>query len=108
MRPLEGMRVIDLTHVLAGPFSTHQLCMLGAEVIKIERPGQGDQTRGLALQPRHARSEPRVHVVLERFHPQRDRRRTRSAAPAHPQKPAYALPYGLHELLKTVIKEFYS
>jgi len=51
MRPLEGMRVIDLTHVLAGPFATHQLCMLGADVIKVERPGQGDQTRGLALQP---------------------------------------------------------
>jgi crotonobetainyl-CoA:carnitine CoA-transferase CaiB-like acyl-CoA transferase len=51
MRPLEGVRVIDLTHVLAGPFSTHQLCMLGADVIKVEKPGQGDQTRGLAMQP---------------------------------------------------------
>jgi crotonobetainyl-CoA:carnitine CoA-transferase CaiB-like acyl-CoA transferase len=51
MRPLEGLRVIDLTHVLAGPFATHQLCMMGAEVIKIEKPGEGDQTRGLALRP---------------------------------------------------------
>jgi crotonobetainyl-CoA:carnitine CoA-transferase CaiB-like acyl-CoA transferase len=51
MRPLEGIRVIDLTHVLAGPFATHQLCMMGADVIKVEKPGQGDQTRGLALRP---------------------------------------------------------
>lgn len=51
MRPLQGIRIIDLTHVLAGPFATHQLCMMGADVIKIEKPGQGDQTRGLALRP---------------------------------------------------------
>ncbi len=51
MRPLQGLRVIDLTHVLAGPFATHQLCMMGAEVIKVEKPGEGDQTRGLALRP---------------------------------------------------------
>lgn len=45
MRPLEGITVVSLEHAIAAPFATRQLADLGARVIKIERPGQGDFAR---------------------------------------------------------------
>ncbi len=44
-RPFEGIRVINVTHVLAGPFATYQLAVLGANVIKVEHPDEPDQSR---------------------------------------------------------------
>src|SRR4029079_18372133 len=45
-RPFEGIRVIAVTHVRAGPFAAYQLAVLGADVIKVEHPDEPDQSRG--------------------------------------------------------------
>ena len=45
MRTFEGIRVVDFTQAIAGPFATYQLALMGADVVKLEQPGIGDQGR---------------------------------------------------------------
>ena len=49
--PLSGVRVLDLTNVLAGPFACSQLAHLGADVLKVEAVGRGDLARNLGADP---------------------------------------------------------
>ena len=53
-RPFEGVRIVDFTQVLAGPFCTYQLGLLGADIVKIERPG-GEELRFSPVFPEWAK-----------------------------------------------------
>ena len=61
--PLAGIRVLDFTRVLAGPFATQILSDLGAEIIKLEPPGKGDETRGF---PPHRGGESHYFIAINR------------------------------------------
>lgn len=61
--PLQGVRVLDLSRVLSGPFCTMILADLGAEVIKIEEPGSGDQTRTI---PPYVNGESHYYLAINR------------------------------------------
>jgi crotonobetainyl-CoA:carnitine CoA-transferase CaiB-like acyl-CoA transferase len=62
--PLNGLRVVDLSRVLAGPYCTMMLADLGADVVKVERPGEGDETRSWG--PPYAGSESAYYLSINR------------------------------------------
>lgn len=62
--PLTGIRILDLSRIIAGPNCTMQLADLGAEVIKVERPGYGDETRN--MRPPDANGEAHFYLAYNR------------------------------------------
>jgi crotonobetainyl-CoA:carnitine CoA-transferase CaiB-like acyl-CoA transferase len=64
--PVTGVRVLDLSRVLSGPYRTMLLADLGAEIIKVEVPGEGDLMRGIGDPESEARDGPPVFFDLNR------------------------------------------
>ena len=63
--PLEGLRVVDFTHIWAGPYCTRILADLGAEVIKVEPPRRGDGGRGKGVGRYHAYSRNKLALAMD-------------------------------------------
>ena len=99
-RPLAGIRVLDLSRVLAGPWCTQLLGDLGADVIKIERPGAGDDTRHWGP-PWHGKGEARVAAYFLSAN-----RGKRSAAIDFATEEGAALVRGLAEKCDVVVENF--
>ncbi len=64
MEPLAGIRVVDLTRILAGPYCTQALADAGADVVKVEEPGKGDDTRGWG--PPFVKGESAYYLAVNR------------------------------------------
>lgn len=65
MTPLTGVRILDLTHALAGPFCTYHLGLLGAEIVKVEPPRVGDDFRGFAPDTFDAMNGGKLSVTID-------------------------------------------
>src|SRR5690348_12373060 len=100
LKPLDGIKVLDLSRVLAGPWCTQLLADLGAEVIKIERPGAGDDTRHWGP-PWHGEGESRVAAYFLSCN-----RGKKSAAIDFAQPEGAALVRKLAERADVVIENF--